>query len=383
MHPLNKYKDQINYENLIKEYPSLLHYLKKINDQTYILDETIPNGIKELTKAMLIVDFNIKSYIGVPDGYLIPSVTRSLNYIHFTQDLLSELSSNNNNNNINCLDIGCGASCVLSLLGLVLNPNWQFVSLDIDDLAIEYSKLNTKQFETRIQINKSDFLSYFKLNPNVNNKFDLLLCNPPFFKTPFDSNEFHSEFYGTVKERCYEPNGEVGFVLELIKQIEHDKLIQVNWFTTMLGLKQSINPIIEYLNQIPVETIRIYRLEQGQTFRWVLAYSNSIQNSLKTINGNELTIDNLNQQETIQDRIHQALSLLNHFSINTGICALNKTYRFRIFVKVIDFNKFKVRIFDIKGEEKHAYTVLRKIEQDMLQINRKWKKFKKLKHEDI
>ena len=88
MHPRNRYKDcPPDLEALAASNAALRTY---INPLTKALEVSKPGAVAELVKTLIRVDFKVESYSGVPEGYLVPSVTRSLNYLHFVEDLIGE-----------------------------------------------------------------------------------------------------------------------------------------------------------------------------------------------------------------------------------------------------------------------------------------------------
>jgi 23S rRNA A1618 N6-methylase RlmF len=54
---------------------------------------------------------------------------------------------------INGIDIGTGASCIYPLLGCKLNPNWNFLAVEINEVSIEFATNNVErnQFTSRIR----------------------------------------------------------------------------------------------------------------------------------------------------------------------------------------------------------------------------------------
>lgn len=71
--------------------------------------------------------------LDIPVDRLIPRVPQRLNYILWVEDLLSCKS------NASGIDIGCGSSCIFSLLACALNKNWKMLTSEIDDLNYKYA----------------------------------------------------------------------------------------------------------------------------------------------------------------------------------------------------------------------------------------------------
>ena len=402
MHPRNRYlNNPPDFHKLAEKYPPLARFLSRKEENSFNAQD--PEAMSTLINALFVVDFDIPEWQGVPEGYLLPSITRSLNYLHFLEDLLvesknlsdyftteSEEASHTDkkprletqvdeNKLIYVLDVGVGASCVFPLLGCSLHENWKFVGLDIDEKAISMAKINSKKFQDRIEIRKAitGELSRPKIVDNIklNEKFHCLMCNPPFFSFE-EKNDNPRSFGGTSLERWCE-GGEVAFVSSLI---EESKNCQTNilWFTSMLGKKESIRPLLKKLNwETTCTTIRTFRLDQGNKNRWVIAWSFFTELGVGTsLEGEILEVSNLEEgsKESLEQRRDAALSSLHYFTPETGICG-GDDYNFRIRVNLFPPTKFQVSFYDIKGNNDHAVrSVKRKIEQDMLRTSRKWRK---------
>ena len=111
-------------------------------------------------------------------------------------------------------------------------------------------------------------------------KFAFCMCNPPFFG---DESEYSASQEGgsvnpftggcnaTDLER-YVQGGEVAFVGQIIR----DSMVlldRVLWYTSMLGKRSSLKPLKQKLKDLSIKNVRTYRLAQGHTHRWVLAWS--------------------------------------------------------------------------------------------------------------
>ena len=84
-----------------------------------------------------------------------------------------------------CLDIGTGTG-VLSLMVAQKNPGLIVTAIEIDECAIEDATLNFKNavFNNSFHLIKNDYFSHV-----FNQKFDLIISNPPFFNDSFPSPE--------------------------------------------------------------------------------------------------------------------------------------------------------------------------------------------------
>ncbi len=130
------------------------------------------------------------------------------------------------------LDIGCGCG-ILSFMLKLSKPNWQITGIDIQENLIQLAKHNSKISELNVEFLHEDLRTYAK-------KFDLIICNPPFFpknsgKMPNDKGKQIARFeiectqkavFSTVK-RCLNPNG-TGYVLyPLARLTNNEKIIKI------------------------------------------------------------------------------------------------------------------------------------------------------------
>lgn len=104
----------------------------------------------------------------VIEGVLIPrqdteiSVEKILNIIE-------------NNQIDNMLEIGCGTGIVS--ISVDLESSVDVTAVDISEKAMENTRINKENLNSKIKIIKSDLFS------NINEKFDLIYSNPPYIKS--------------------------------------------------------------------------------------------------------------------------------------------------------------------------------------------------------
>lgn len=81
------------------------------------------------------------------------------------------------------LDVGCGSG-LLSLM-LAQKSNARITAVEIDQNAFEEAKLNVSisPWSNQIELIHSDFEQF-----DTKNKFDIIICNPPFFKGKAEHN---------------------------------------------------------------------------------------------------------------------------------------------------------------------------------------------------
>ena len=141
------------------------------------------------------------------------------------------------------VDIGCGASCVYSLLGSKIFPETtKIIALEPSLKNYEIASKNlSKNNIKKVQI-------LLKTFEDFDEHFDLCLCNPPFYEEKDEEDNRSgrrkkgkfSSITGHSKE-CQVDGGEVEYVKNIINWSE-DKETLLN--SSMLGKKSSIDQIM-------------------------------------------------------------------------------------------------------------------------------------------
>ncbi len=75
---------------------------------------------------------------------------------------------------IKALELGTGSAAIAIALKKE-RPNWEIVAVDKSVAALNIAKYNAEQYQTPIQFFESDWFNVFE-----NQKFDLILSNPPY-----------------------------------------------------------------------------------------------------------------------------------------------------------------------------------------------------------
>lgn len=158
-----------------------------------------------------------------------------------------------------------------------MNPGWRFVGTDISKTSIAYAQKNIDRngasgsVELRLQTNPERI---FKgILTEGDEQFSFTMCNPPFFS---DISEACQNPNGTCTASDHEAvtdGGEEGFVEKMIQE-SAEFPNKVVWWTSMLGRKKSLKPLIKVIEGLRLRTeVVTAELVQGRTTRWVLAWS--------------------------------------------------------------------------------------------------------------
>ncbi|KAM4795094.1 RNA N(6)-adenosine-methyltransferase METTL16 [Rhinophrynus dorsalis] len=282
MHPRNRYKDKPpDFAYLASKYPDFKQHVNVNLAGKISLNFKDPCAVRALTCTLLKEDFGLS--IDIPLERLIPTVPLRLNYIHWVEDLISYLGTDQTALRRG-IDIGTGASCIYPLLGATLN-GWYFLATEVDDICFNYAKKNVEQN------NLADLIKVVKvpqktllmdaLKEESEIIYDFCMCNPPFFANQMEAQGVNSRNPHRPPPSSVNTGGitEImaeGGELEFVKRIIHDSLQlkkRLRWYSCMLGKKCSLAPLKEELKIQGVPKVSHTEFYQGRTMRWALAWS--------------------------------------------------------------------------------------------------------------
>jgi len=291
LHPRSQHRASYNFQKLTAANPALFPFIQINKYQKESIDFHNPEAVKMLNKALLLTYYDLK-YWDIPDGYLCPPVPGRADYIHYAADLLGEKNNGKipKGNLVKCLDVGVGANCIYPIIGNK-EYGWSFVGSDIDEVSI--TSCNNI-------ISKNDFLKNdFKIRKQIDKKvvlkniiqegeyFDLMICNPPFYKSAAEANANTvrklknlkkeksaavSLNFGGKSNELWCEGGEVQFVKNMI----NESLIFATscfWFTTLISKEAHLKKIIQHLERVKAKEIKIVPMQQGNKVSRIVAWS--------------------------------------------------------------------------------------------------------------
>uniref|UniRef100_A0A1J3EL50 U6 small nuclear RNA (adenine-(43)-N(6))-methyltransferase n=1 Tax=Noccaea caerulescens TaxID=107243 RepID=A0A1J3EL50_NOCCA len=306
-HPRNRYSDNPpDFALLASLYPSFKPYVFFSGARSRI-DWTDYNATRELTRTLLLHDHGLNWWI--PDGQLCPTLPNRSNYMHWINDLLSSEIIRGQGSKVKGFDIGTGANCIYPLLGASLF-GWSFVGSDVTLVALEWAEKNVQSnphILDLIEIRDSKILPHCSCSCSseshvpevINNEsekhsteagfssteaavlvgvvkedetFDFCMSNPPFFETFEEAGLNPKTSCGGTPEEMVCNGGEQAFVTRIIQ----DSTVlrqRFRWYTSMLGKKANLKPLISKLWEAGVTVVKTTEFVQGQTSRWGLAWS--------------------------------------------------------------------------------------------------------------
>jgi 23S rRNA A1618 N6-methylase RlmF len=239
--------------------------------------------------------FNIK--LDLPNNHLCPTALSRTRYIRWIETLVKHCSDKE----IVGIDVGTGASCIYPLLGKAIY-DWKFIATDIDEESLQWASKNVNQNGWSSSISVVQALRVAE-NPSLSGlvdsvpRFHILdgaldasderkmdeksptfssasftMCNPPFFENPDDKVKRVDTVCIATDGELSTSGGEVEFVKQMIR--ESAQLgTRISWYTTLLGKKSSLNPLLDYLKTFNPLDIQQTAFTQGRNTRWTIAWT--------------------------------------------------------------------------------------------------------------
>ena len=276
MHHRNKHHEAYDFKALIQASPELLPFVIKNKKGEDSVDFANPLAVKALNRAILRHYYQV-SFWDIPPGFLCPPIPGRADYIHTVADLVD--------GDARVLDIGVGANCVYPLIGYA-EYNWNFVGTDIDPRALSSAKKIvtanglSQKIELRLQPVKQHI---FKGVLKKDEKFQLVICNPPFHESQAAAAEGSSRKWRNLGKRdsglnfggqeaeLWCPGGEKAFIKKIIVESLLYKE-QVDWFTTLVSREAHLPYLQQVLSVNQIVHVKILNLTHGQKKSRILAW---------------------------------------------------------------------------------------------------------------
>ena len=288
---------------LSQKYPELKPFISPNKYGNLSIDYGDPKAVKALNAALLTAHYNIQEW-DIPEGYLCPAIPGRADYLHYIADLLSNVNNKRipRGSWIKAIDVGAGASCVYSLIG-IQSYKWSFIATDIDNNAIQnidrIIKANPSvqnQLQSRFQSNP---ISVFKGVIQKEEYFDVTICNPPYYSSAEDAKasttrKFNnlnkgkggpvvSNFGGNNKE-LWCKGGELFFILNMIRESQSFAR-QCLLFSTLVSNKNNLNHLLDELKRAGCTQHQIVKMSQGNKRSRILSWSFLNEKEIKAWTG--------------------------------------------------------------------------------------------------
>ena len=269
MHPKNPFNKDYNFDTLVAKHPPLhpFVFVNEYGNKTIKFSNN--EAVKALNNALLKVHFGL-TYWNIPENSLCPPIPGRLDYLIYIADLIPKTD-------IHLLDIGTGANLIYPILAN-RHFNWKCtaseVNLDSLSNAQEIIDKNPalKEIELRHQQFKSHILKHI-IQPE--DSFDVVVCNPPFFKNRTDAeqsnkrkfqnlqlSEENTQNFGGLSNELWYKGGEEAFIKTMAEESVQFKE-QVHWFTAIVSQKENLKNIKRAINKTNPSEAKVVEMEQG------------------------------------------------------------------------------------------------------------------------
>lgn len=280
MHPNNPFKNDYPLQELSELVPELKKYFIQTKANSLSLDFSQPEAVKNLNKALLIQQYNIRFW-DLPAGYLTPPVPGRLDYLLYMADLLAETNEGvvPTGKDVRLLDIGCGAACIFPLLAQS-HFRWLAVGTEVDAKALKAAKAIAQMnpsLKGKVEIRQqASTEQIFEGVVTEGERFDCCVCNPPFYESAAEAQRVNERKwqqlpgnrsgsgrnFGGQNHELHRPGGEKAFAIQMVKESqERPKLC--TWFSIMLSNKAHETPVYQALLRAKAARVEVLPLQIG------------------------------------------------------------------------------------------------------------------------
>jgi 23S rRNA (adenine1618-N6)-methyltransferase len=281
MHPKNPFNTNYNFNQLINAVPELKECIVPGKFSRKSIDFSNSKAVYLLNKSLLKWRFNLNW--SLKEGHLCPAVPGRLDYLLNVQDLIPQIEGRR----IKMLDLGTGASLIYPLLATAAF-NWECVGTEIDKVAITYAKglirMNSNMRGTKVR--RQEFKSQLlKGIMQKDDQFDVLVCNPPFYKTKSEAfaanakknknlhgNEKVAHNFGGSPNELWYKGGEEAFLKKLASESAEYKN-QILWFTSLVSKKENLRTFKRYIRKENPTELKVINLNQGNKTSQFIAWT--------------------------------------------------------------------------------------------------------------
>ncbi|TVU68760.1 23S rRNA (adenine(1618)-N(6))-methyltransferase RlmF [Cobetia crustatorum] len=319
LHPRNPHRGRYDMAALVSASPALAPFVIQTPAGSDSISFSDPLAVKALNRALLAHYYDIAHW-DIPAGYLCPPIPGRADYLHYLTDLLVEANAGilPEGGRVKALDIGVGANVIYPLLGN-RSFGWQMVGSDVSVQAIESARQTVSanplvhgQIELRLQANQQ---RHFTGIWAQDERFDLVLCNPPFHASEADmAREAERKWRGLDKSRqqrgakgskrgqrgrantdrhasrsvspgaapalnfagqaaeLWCPGGEEAFVTRMIEE-SCGFSRQCLWFSSLVAHSASLPAIKRALANSGASEVKVIEMSQGQKISRFVAWS--------------------------------------------------------------------------------------------------------------
>lgn len=291
LHARSLHKNRYDFEQLIATCPELALFVTPNRYHQLAVDFADPAAVRMLNKALLQHFYGIQ-YWTIPPDYLCPAIPGRADYVHYLADLLASINKDKipQGNGVKVLDIGIGASGIYPIIGHA-SYGWHFVGSDIDPVAIASAQqifASNLRFKNALQCRlQTRPESIFNGIIKADERFDAILCNPPFHCSAQQAAAGSSKKvrnlsgkiddkprlnFGGLSHELWCDGGEERFVSQMIEQsvAYGDRCC---WFTSLIAKKTTLPAIYQKMAQVGVAEFKTVNMAQGQKTSRFIAWT--------------------------------------------------------------------------------------------------------------
>lgn len=302
MHARNRHRAGYDFASLVTAHPGLKKYVRLNPLGVSTIDFANPAAVKALNQALLMSCYGVVHW-DIPAEFLCPPIPGRVDYLHYLADLLAT-SAHEKQPEVRVLDIGTGANLVYPLLGQY-EYGWQFVGVDTNPAALANAQRIIEAnpgLEQRISLRQQrDAHAIFDGIIKAGDQFSFSMCNPPFHASLQEAqagarrkwsglarsagqqsqSRNHAQAkhhqqprlnFGGQAAELYCDGGEVGFITRMVAESARYPS-QCLWFTTLVSKAESLSAVKRALKQVPVQSVEVIEMAQGQKQSRILAWS--------------------------------------------------------------------------------------------------------------
>ena len=268
MHTKNPFAKDYNFDLLVSNYPLLKSYVFTNDYGNKTIKFGNQDAVMALNSALLKTQYGIDWEI--PQGYLCPPIPGRLDYLLHINDLVYKEDAQ-------LLDIGTGANLIYPILAK-MHFNWNCAASEVDESSLKSAKniIQQNQELSGIELRQqTDRRSILKNVISENDSFDVLVCNPPFFKSSLEAKKQNSrkvknlnlkeksdKNFGGTSNELWCKGGEEAFVKTLAAESIEFKN-QVAWFTSLVSNKDHLKNIKRSINKTAPKEVKVIEMAQG------------------------------------------------------------------------------------------------------------------------
>lgn len=268
MHQKNPFAGDYDFDSLVQHYASLKDFVF-INEYG---SKTIKFGdkkaVKALNSALLKAQYGIEW--DIPDENLCPPIPGRLDYLLHIADLIPK-------KDIRLLDIGAGANLIYPILGCC-HFSWKCTASEVDLNSLKNARgiIDKNPILSKIELRHQKFKDrIFEYIVQPDDVFDVVVCNPPFFKSFQDAlrnnqrkvdklqlKEKDKQNFGGISKELWYKGGEEAFVKRMARESIRFRN-QIHWFTSLISRNENLRNIKRAINKTPATEVKVVEMGQG------------------------------------------------------------------------------------------------------------------------